>query len=385
MSIVTEPHVPTTRPPSCSREDAVRVADRYDFVVGVDTHAAEHVYGLISCPYGIPIDAPQGFPTSGAGINRTIGWLGRRTGGDITGTLVVIEGTGTYGCVLAGRLATLGYRVVEAPAQARDTGRPKNDALDATAVAELALKTPLSQLRDRRGGGNDHSAASRRDAMQVLLTAREQDNYERTRAINALTALLRTYPLGIDTRQMLTSAQIATVAGWRKRSSEAIGVATARARATRLAHRINELEQELAANHRQLRDLVTEHAAPLLDLYGVGPVTAATAITAWSHPGRVRNEAAFAALSGTSPIEVSSGRRDELRLNRGGDRRLNRAISTIAITRMRSDERTHTYVARRQAEGMTKRRIRRCLKRYIARELYRTLNNIHRPPTLDAT
>lgn len=384
MSIVTEPSLSTTSS-TCLRGDTARVCDRYGFVLGVDTHAAAHVYGLISCPHGIPVDAPQGFPTSAAGINRAIGWLARRTGGDITGTLVVIEGTGTYGCVLAGRLAQLGYRVVEAPVQARDKGRPKNDALDATAVAELALKTPLTHLRDRRGGGDDHGAASRRDAMQVLLTAREQDSYERTRAINTLTALLRTHPLGIDARQTLTSTQIATVAGWRQRSSEPIGPAQARTRATRLARRITELEQDLADNHRQLRDLVATHARPLLDLYGVGPVTAATAITAWSHPGRVRNEAAFAALAGTSPIEVSSGRHDELRLNRGGDRRLNRAITTVALTRMRGDERTRTYVARRQAEGMTKRRIRRCVKRYIARELYRALNNIHRPPALDAT
>jgi transposase len=379
MSIVTE------RPPAATgaRGEEPRVRDRYRFVLGVDTHAANHVYGLVSCPHGIPVDVPQGFPTSDAGIGRALGWLGRRTGGDITGTVVVIEGTGSYGAVVAARLAEQGYRVVEAPTPKRDKGRPKNDALDAVAVAELALKQPISMLRDRRGGG-DPDAASAREAMQVLLTAREEDNQERTRAINELTALLRAHPLGIDARRALTHTQIREVAGWRTRT-EPVGAAVARTRAIRLARRSRELDEALATNHRQLKDLVLDQAAPLLDLHGVGPVTAAVAITVWSHPGRIRTEAAFAAIAGTSPIEISSGNNEELRLNRGGDRRLNCAINTIALTRARSDERTRAYIQRRRTEGMTHRRIRRCLKRYIARELYRTLNAIHHEQGVDAT
>jgi transposase len=100
----------------------------------------------------------------------------------------------------------------------------------------------------------------------------------------------------------------------------------------------------------------------------------------FSHPGRCRNEAAFAALGGTSPIPASSGRTVQHRLNRGGDRALNRAIHTIAVCRMRSCPRTHTYAARRTAEGKTPREIRRCLKRYIARELYRQLTRSMNPP-----
>jgi transposase len=101
----------------------------------------------------------------------------------------------------------------------------------------------------------------------------------------------------------------------------------------------------------------------------------------FSHPGRCRNEAAFAALGGTSPIPASSGRTVQHRLNRGGDRALNRAIHTIAVCRMRSCPRTHTYAARRTAEGKTPREIRRCLKRYIARELYRQLTQSMKPLT----
>jgi transposase len=107
--------------------------------------------------------------------------------------------------------------------------------------------------------------------------------------------------------------------------------------------------------------------------HGIGPVSAAQAIVSFSHPGRCRNEAAFAALAGTSPLPASSGKTRRHTLNRGGDRALNRAIHTITLTRMRSCPRTRAYVARRTAEGKTTREIRRCLKRYITRELYRTL------------
>ena len=105
----------------------------------------------------------------------------------------------------------------------------------------------------------------------------------------------------------------------------------------------------------------------------------------FSHPGRCRNEAAFAALAGTSPLPASSGRTVRHRLNRGSDRALNRAVHTIALTRMRSCRRTRAYIARRSAEGKSSREIRRCLKRYITRELYRTLTAAMTPPTLPET
>jgi transposase len=111
----------------------------------------------------------------------------------------------------------------------------------------------------------------------------------------------------------------------------------------------------------------------LTDRRGIGPVTAAQAIVSFSHPGRCRSDAAFAALAGTSPLEASSGRTVRHRLNRGGDRALNNAVHTIAMTRMRSCPRTQAYIARRTVEGKTSREIRRCLKRYITRELYRAL------------
>lgn len=119
-----------------------------------------------------------------------------------------------------------------------------------------------------------------------------------------------------------------------------------------------------------------------MDHHGVGPVTAAQSVVSFSHPGRCRNEAAFAALAGTCPLPASSGRTVRHRLNRSGDRALNRAVHTIALTRMRSCARSRAYVARRTAEGKSSREIRRCLKRYIARELYRTLTRAMSSPPL---
>ncbi len=118
----------------------------------------------------------------------------------------------------------------------------------------------------------------------------------------------------------------------------------------------------------------------LTEQRGIGPVSAAQAIVSFSHPGRCRNDAAFAALGGASPLEASSGRTMRHRLNRGGDRALNRALHTIAATRMRSCPTTRAYVARRTAEGKNPKEIRRCLKRYIARQLYRTLSTAMTPP-----
>lgn len=220
-----------------------------------------------------------------------------------------------------------------------------------------------------------------RAALRVLVTAREHMSDERTACVNALTALLRVVDLGIDARKPLTGEQIHQAAAWRTRAQELtidIATATARAEAIRLAKRIRTLDDELAANQAQMRTLIqSSKAAPLLDKTGIGPVTAAVAYATWSHPGRVRNEAAFACLAGVNPIPASSGNTTRHRLNRGGDRRLNRVLHMATVTRMTHDPETRAYVAKRRAQGRTTKEIRRCLKRYLARQIYRTLNTLH--------
>ncbi len=141
------------------------------------------------------------------------------------------------------------------------------------------------------------------------------------------------------------------------------------------AKRITALNDEIASNTATITALLKQSPASLLlEKTGIGPVTAAVALAAWSYPGRLRNEAAFASLAGVSPIPASSGNTVRHRLNRGGDRRVNQALHMAVVTRMTHDPETRAYVERRLAEGLTKREIRRILKRYLARQIFRALN-----------
>ena len=172
----------------------------------------------------------------------------------------------------------------------------------------------------------------------------------------------------------MTAAQVLEVSKWRSRT-EPVDVAIARAEAVRLAKRVMDLDAELAQNTKTTTALLQQSPARvLLDKRGIGPVTAAVALAAWSHPGRLHSEAAFASLAGVSPIPASSGNTVRHRLNRGGDRRLNKALHMAVIVRMTHDPQTKAYVARRLAEGRTKREIRRILKRYLARQIHRALS-----------
>ena len=145
------------------------------------------------------------------------------------------------------------------------------------------------------------------------------------------------------------------------------------------ARRIHALTTEAAELGTTIAGLVESLTPQLLQQPGIGPITAAQIYIAWSHPRRCRNEAAFARLAGVAPLEASSGQRTRHRLNRRGDRQLNQAIHTIAISRSRYCPKTRAYIAKRTSEGKTTRETRRCLKRYIARQLYRLLENP--PPT----
>ncbi|MGO4385844.1 IS110 family transposase [Specibacter sp. RAF43] len=345
------------------------VAHSHPFVVGVDTHARHHVYAIVSAGTGELVEV-RDFPTTGAGIKRAIAWVARRTEADLA-ALWVIEGAASYGAILAGVVAARGYQVAEAArmdARAHH-GVGKSDILDAQRIAQAVL--PVEQSHLRRPRLNDGA----RGALRILVTAREAMTGERTRAVNALTALLRVSNLGLDARKALTGAQITQVSRWHARE-EKLALSVARAEALRLAKRIVDLDADLNGNNKQITELVKiSDAAPLLEVKGFGPVTAATCLTVWSHQGRVHSEAAFASLAGVNPIPASSGNTVRHRLNRGGDRSLNKALHIVAVTRMTHDEETRAYVQKRQAQGRTAKEIRRCLKRYLARRVYRTFNS----------
>lgn len=342
------------------------ISHLYAFVVGVDTHAKNHVYSVLS-KSGEHVDTAE-FPTTKAGLNRALAWAGRRTGGDLN-TLWVIEGIGTYGAILADHVADAGYTAAEAASMnARDrhaTG--KDDRIDARRIAGTVLSMDESRLRFPR------QADGPRQGLRILVKARESMTREKTRTINALTALLRTHDLGMDARRKLSVVKIQTVAKWRMRN-ESVELTEARREAIRLAKRVVELDAEIKDYAMRILALVKDSpAAVLLAQPGIGAITAAVFYLAWSHPGRVRSEAAFAKLAGANPIPASSGNVVRFRLNRSGDRRLNSALYMVTITRLASHEETREYMAKRLKDGKSKKEVIRCLKRYLARSVYRIL------------
>ena len=347
------------------------VAERFSFVVGVDTHARSNTYAIIATRTAARLDAAT-FPTSSSGIGRALGWIMGRC--QESRPLLVIEGIGSYGAALRRAAAIRGLEVVEPLPYGSPRRRgPKDDTIDAELIARSVLGLDEALLRRPR------SEDAIRTGLRVLVVAREELNAERTRSINALTALVRSVDLELSARRPLSKSQIATIARWRGRSED-LGLATARAESIRLARRILLAEEELIRNREELAALVAASgSAQLLNEVGIGAVNAAVILVAWSHAGRIRSEAAFASLSGTCPIPASSGNTERHRLNRGGDRRLNRALSSIALTRMSHDPETRAYVERRKSEGKTPKEIKRLLKRYIARQVYRRLSN---PPEI---
>ena len=239
-----------------------------------------------------------------------------------------------------------------------------------------ALRLDADRLPALRADGD-------REALRILLTARQEITAATTAQANRLRALLlvgddsdRQIARGALTQTILTCLAQRTLPADARRDH-----AIRQAEITRLALALFQARQQLDANRKQLQAIIDDLAPGLTSRYGIGPVSAAQAIVSFSHPGRCRSEAAFAALSGTSPIPASSGRTVRHRLNRGGDRALNHAIYAIALTRMRSCPRTRAYITRRTAQGKAPREIRRCLKRYIARQLYRALTTAMNPNT----
>ncbi|OJY49512.1 MAG: hypothetical protein BGP03_13540 [Pseudonocardia sp. 73-21] len=337
-----------------------------DAVVGIDTHRDTHQVE-IALPTGTPITTITISNDSG-GFAELLAWIIDHAPGPRVA--VSIEGTRSYGIGLARAIAAAGLIVIECEQPNRKTrrGRGKSDPIDAHLAVLTALRCDTDRLPTPRADGD-------REALRILLGARHDLTTSHTAQTNRLRALL----LGGDdldrqiARARLTDTVLAGLTRRRCPAGADRAHAVRHAEIRRLAVAVRDGARALTANRAQLAGIVDDLAPGLTDRRGVGPVTAAQVIISFSHPGRCRNDAAFAALSGTSPLEASSGRTVRHRLNRGGDRALNRAIHTIALTRMRCCDKTRTYVTRRTAEGKTPREIRRCLKRYITRELYRTL------------
>src|SRR6266508_1759390 len=283
----------------------------------------------------------------------------------------VIEGSAAYGRGLAVALSRRGEWVIEFDRPTRKTkDGAKSDALDAIRAArEMLGRKRLSVPRAHDGV---------REAIRVHAVTRAGAVRVRTGAINELKAMIVTADesLRAELRGLRTSDQVAACAKFRDRPHGAVHERATRSAMRSLAQRIQLLDDEIDAHDRALRELLDQAAPQLIAERGIGYITAAQFFLAWSHPGRCHSEAAFAKLAGTSPVPATSGQNQTRhRLNRGGDRQLNRALYHVLTTQQGLAPASRACPARRVAEGKTEREAIRCIKRFLARRVWRLLEH----------
>ena len=339
-------------------------------VGGVDTHSQTHHAAVID-HVGRELGDRE-FPATAAGYGALVVWL--RGFGELS--RVGVEGTSSYGAGLTRHLRQAGVSVLEVDRPDRRARRAqgKSDPIDAYAAARAAL-TGTRAVVPKSGDGIV-------EAIRALRVARRGAVKARTQTTNQLKSLLVTAPPEVRERVQDLKTPVLVQACARLRSNgplsdpaQALKVAL-----RRLARRYQHLTGEIKDADTELHDLVATAAPGMTDLLGVGvEVTGQLLTTVGDNPTRMRSEAAFAHLCGVAPIPASSGKTRRHRLNRGGDRAANNALYTVVLTRLRLDDRTRRYVARRTNEGLSRREITRCLQRYVARELYQVLVSL--PPS----
>jgi len=339
------------------------LAEQVDHVIGVDTHRDSHTAVVLDTTGSVLSELTV--PSDAFGYKR-VHAFGRSHAPRLRAW--AIEGTGSFGAGLTTYLLEQGEWVVEIDRPARPARRngAKSDELDAARAAREALsREHLAQPR-RRGD---------REAIRVLLTTRHGTVVSRTRAVCHLKALLVSAPeqLRHHFRHMRTDEQLARCARLRTSSSQSAEHRCTIMALRSTARRALALQAEADDLETEIERLVMEAAPGLLAEPGVGAISAAQILCSWSHGGRLRSEAAFAALAGAAPVPASSGQTVRHRLNRGGDRQLNRALHTIVLSRLAHHDETKAYAARRKAEGRTPREIKRCLKRHLSRRLFKLL------------
>jgi transposase len=341
---------------------------------GVDTHLEFHVAAVVD-DLG-RILGTETFPATSPGYRSLLVWMRRH------GQLgrVGVEGTGAYGAGLAQFLAAEHVVVLEVTRPDRSARRVqgKSDPVDAEAAARAAL----SGVRVAVPKSHDGPV----EAIRLLRVCRRSAVRSRTQCANQIHNIVLTAPDHLRAR-------------WRDVSITKLSAETARLRpgpdladpatATKhamvsLARRRQQLDIEIHQLDIKLAALVKATAPALFAVHGVGTDTAgALLVAAGDNPQRLTSEASFAALCGVSPVQASSGRVQRHRLNRGGDRQANSALWRIVLVRMATDPTTRAYVERRTKQGRSKKEIIRCLKRYVARELYPLLTQRDNHPELN--
>jgi transposase len=331
---------------------------------GVDTHGRTHHAAVID-EVGRQLGDRE-FTATPAGYRALAAWLGKH------GTLEMIgvEGTGTYGAALARSLRTIGLTVVEVDRPDRKSRRAhgKSDPLDAYAAARAVLSGSAAGVPKLRDG--------RVEAIRALRVARSSAVKARSQATNQIKALIISGPpeLRERLRHLPTAKIIASCARLRPGHQLGDPEQATKTALRRLARRHQQLSEEISEADHDIAQLVGDVAPDLLALRGVGPEVAGQLLTsAGDNPDRITSEAAFAHLCGVAPVPASSGRTHRHRLNRSGDRHANNALYIVVLNRLRHDPRSRAYAERRTQEGLSKPEIIRCLKRYVAREIYRVL------------
>lgn len=333
-------------------------------IIGVDTHSDVHVAVAVD-QLGRRLGSTT-IPTTPAGYQDLEEWAGQL--GEIGG--FGIEGTGSWGVGLVRHLRQRGHRLVEVNRPDRSARRRhgKSDPVDAEAAARAVL-AGVATATPKAGQGHV-------EMIRTLHLARRSAQKARSQAANQLRALLVTAPA--ELREELRSATLVELVRlairWRPGAEPDTHLAVAKHAMRSLARRHVQLTDEIRDLDQHLTRLVT-HAAPrLIAVKGLGPLTCAALLVAvGDNPDRMRSESAFAHLCGVAPVPASSGKTNRHRLNRGGDRQANYALYILAVTRLAWDPRTRAYAAKRRADGKNTKEIIRCLKRHIARELYRLL------------
>ena len=336
------------------------LADIVDHVIGIDPDRDQIAASLVEASTGGEL-ATAAFETTRGGYERLVAWADRHTSRESRAWAV--EGSGSYGSGACAHLGAAGEQVIEFshPRTAATSDGAKTDALDARRAAREVLGRPDLAVPRARG---------RREALRALESTRRGAQTARTAAINELKALIVSAPVDLrdQLRGLTTAAQVAKCAALRLPAAPLDELTATKQALRSLARRIKTLIAEAADLQTSIRGLVEAVAPHLLDQPGVGPVTAAQLYIAWSHPGRCRNEAAFARLAGVAPLEASSGQNTRHRLNRRGDRQLNRALHTIAVTRSRYCAHTQAYIAKRTAKAKPPEKPN--AQTYIARQIY---------------
>jgi transposase len=342
------------------------LADELDYVVGVDTHRDQHVLAIVAAPTGALI-AQQSVGADARGYSAAVRFAEKHAPGV---RVWAIEGAGHYGAGLARYLVGREQRLHEVSRTGRSERRlrGKDDPLDAVRAARTALAG--NTIATPRSG-------QRQEALRVLLLARRSAVDVRRVALVQLRSVIVTAPENLrqELRALPVGELIRRCSRFRRSSARTPDQLATIIALRSLARRVQAATREATELECEILAHVRATIPQLLDEPGVGPIVAAQLIVTWSHHNRVTSEAAFARLAGVAPLPASSGLTTRHRLSRGGDRQLNRALHTVILQRRQHDPATKDYIARRVAEGKSTREAVRLLKRYIARHLYRVMQN----------